>query len=326
MWFMFLILFLLHKLHHILINSMSKLSLDGNFKYGNLELLAKQVVEGFITGLHKSPFHGFSVEFAEHRLYNTGESTKHIDWKLFARTEKLFTKKYEEETNLRCQFVIDTSSSMYFPEDANQNKLEFSILSSLCLMELLKRQRDAMGLSFVSEEIELHTKSKSSLPHLRYLLSELEKKLYAYNPKQKKETNLVEVLHDLAEITPRRSLFVIFSDFLDNLDRINDLFQALEHMRHNKHEVILFHVLDNKMELDFELGNKPYRLVDMESGEEMKIQPSQIREEYKKSIKAYFKEFEMKSIDQQIEFMTADINEGYNEVLLKYLLKRQKVH
>ncbi len=305
---------------------MQNLSLEENSKFGNLELLAKQVVEGFITGLHKSPFHGFSVEFAEHRLYNTGESTRHIDWKLFARTEKLFTKKYEEETNLRCQFVIDTSSSMYFPKDSEQNKLEFSILSAVCLMELFKRQRDAVGLSLVSDKVELHIKAKSSITHLRYLLNELEKRLYNYNPKQKKETDLIQSLHDLAETTHRRSMFIIFSDFLDNPDRTDALFNALEHMRHNKHEVILFHVLDKKMEMDFEIGNKPYRMIDMESGEEMKIHPSQIREKYKESIINYFNALKMKSIDQQIEFMPADINQGYNEVLLKYLLKRQKLN
>jgi uncharacterized protein (DUF58 family) len=142
----------------------------------HLELLAKQVVEGFITGLHKSPFHGFSVEFAEHRIYNSGESTRHIDWKLFGKTERLYVKKYEEETNLRCQIVIDDSSSMYFPE-TGLNKITFSIQCAAALIELLRRQRDAVGLTVFSESVEVHTPAKSTTVHQKMLYSELEKLL-----------------------------------------------------------------------------------------------------------------------------------------------------
>ena len=304
---------------------MKPLSLEGNLKFGNLELLAKQVVEGFITGLHKSPFHGFSVEFAEHRIYNVGEPTRHIDWKLFARTDKLFTKKYEEETNLRCQFVIDTSSSMYFPQNNEKNKLEHSILSCVCLMELLKKQRDAVGLSLISDGIDLHTKAKSSATHLRFILSKLEECLYDYSSKNKKHTDIVKVLHDLAETTHRRSMFVIFSDLLDDPEKVDDLFQALEHMKHNKHEVILFHTIDKQLEINFDLGNKPHKLIDMETGEEMKVEPAQIRDTYKKEIIKYFNEIEMRCLDQRIDFMPVDIHEDYEAVLLRYLLKRQKL-
>tara|TARA_B100000401_G_C52789458_1_gene712613 strand:+ start:490 stop:1407 length:918 start_codon:yes stop_codon:yes gene_type:complete len=305
---------------------MKSLSLEGNLKFGNLELLAKQVVEGFITGLHKSPFHGFSVEFAEHRIYNVGESTRHIDWKLFARTDKLFTKKYEEETNLRCQFVIDTSSSMYFPQNKEKNKLEHAILSCVCLMELLKKQRDAVGLSLISDQIDLHTKAKSSATHLRFILSKLEECLYDYSSKNKRKTDIIKVLHDLAETTHRRSMFVIFSDLLDDPEKVDDLFQALEHMKHNKHEVILFHTVDKQLEVDFDLGNKPHKLIDMETGEEMKVEPAEIRESYKKEINKYFNEIEMRCLDQRIEFMPVDIHENYDAVLLRYLLKRQKLN
>src|SRR5688572_13844740 len=142
----------------------------------NLELLAKQVVEGFIIGLHKSPFHGFSVEFAEHRLYNPGESTKHLDWKVFARTGKMFVKRYEEETNLRCQIVIDASSSMYFPNDekAKTNKLKFSIMSAAALINLLKRQRDAAGLSIFTNGVLVNTNAKSNTKHHHLLFAHLE--------------------------------------------------------------------------------------------------------------------------------------------------------
>jgi uncharacterized protein (DUF58 family) len=294
--------------------------------FGNLELLAKQVVEGFITGLHKSPFHGFSVEFAEHRIYNKGESTRHIDWKLFGRTEKLFTKKYEEETNLRCQIIIDDSSSMYFPKDDGISKFEFSVYAAASLIELLKKQRDAVGLSLISDKIDLHTQAKSSIVHHRFLYSELEKRMISYDPNQRKTTNIVQSLHDIAELTHRRSLIIVFSDLLDDPDKVDELFRALEHMRHNKHEVILFHVVDGKKELDFELGNRPFNLVDMETGERMKIQPAEVKESYKKAVNTYFEELKMRSINNRIDFMPADIHEGYNQILLQYFLKRQKMY
>lgn len=294
-------------------------------QFGNLELLAKQVVEGFITGLHKSPFHGFSVEFAEHRIYNKGESTRHIDWKLYGRTEKLFTKKYEEETNLRCQIIIDDSSSMYFPKDDGISKFEFSVYAAASLIELLKKQRDAVGLSLISDKIDLHTQAKSSIAHHRFLYSELEKRMISYDPNQKKTTNIVQSLHDIAELAHRRSLIVVFSDLLDDPNKVDELFRALEHMRHNKHEVILFHVVDGKKEIEFELGNRPFNLVDMETGERMKIQPAEVKESYKKAVNAYFEELKMRSINNRIDFMPADIHEGYNQILLQYFLKRQKM-
>jgi len=294
-------------------------------QFGNLELLAKQVVEGFITGLHKSPFHGFSVEFAEHRLYNKGESTRHIDWKLYARSGKLFTKKYEEETNLRCQIVIDCSSSMLFPKDADQNKFEFSVYAAASLIELLKRQRDAVGLSLFSDSLELHTQAKSSITHHRYLYHELEKRMVNYSEKQKKPTNAIQALHDVAELCHQRSLIVIFSDLLDDPEHLDELFQALQHMKHNKHEVILFHVVNQKLEVDFKLDNRPYNLVDMETGEQMKLQPAEIKEIYVDSITKYFNELKMRCANYQIDFMPADIDKGYDQILLQYLLKRQKL-
>jgi uncharacterized protein (DUF58 family) len=292
-------------------------------QFGNLEVLAKQVVEGFITGLHKSPFHGFSVEFAEHRLYNPGESTRNIDWRLFGRTEKMFTKKYEEETNLRCQIVIDGSSSMFFPK-GSLTKFEFSVYAAASLIELLKRQRDAVGLSVFSDKLDLHTAAKSSLLH-RYLYSELEKHMKDYEENGRTGTDAVQALHDISELTHQRSLVVIFTDLLDDPNRIDEFFRAMQHLKHNKHEVILFHVLDAKMELNFELENRPYQLIDMESGEKMHLQPAEVREQYVKGIEAYFNEIKMRCVNHRIDFMQADIHEGYNQVLLQYLLKRQKL-
>ncbi|MFT5581986.1 MAG: hypothetical protein ACI9G9_001251 [Psychromonas sp.] len=293
-------------------------------QFGNLELLAKQIVEGFITGMHKSPFHGFSVEFAEHRIYNKGESTRHIDWKLFAKTEKMFTKKYEEETNLRCQIVIDQSSSMHFPE-GQENKLHFSTYAAASIIELLKRQRDAVGLSFFDEDLSLHTAAKSSERHHMYLFSELQKLLDGYSEESKKTTQAVDNLHAIAELCHVRSLIVIFSDLMDDPSKTDELFEALNHLKHKKHEVILFHVTDKSKEIDFELENRPHTLIDMETGERIKIQPSQIKEKYKEEIQSYFKEIEMRCSKYRIDFMPADISEGYEQILLKYLIKRSKM-
>lgn len=293
--------------------------------FGNLELMAKQVVEGFITGLHKSPFHGFSVEFAEHRLYNKGESTRHIDWKLYARTEKLFTKKYEEETNLRCQILIDCSSSMLFPANSDHTKLHFAVYAAASLIELLKKQRDAVGISLFTDRITFHSEAKTSVRHQKMLYNELEKNLIRYQKDVKSHTASAYALHEIAELSHKRSLIIIFTDLLDDPDQKEDLFNALQHLRHNKHEVILFHTVDKKKEIDFELDNVPYELIDMESGEHLKLQPGQFKDTYKSAIEKYFHEIAMKCADYRVDFMSADINEGYNEILLKYLLKRQKL-
>ena len=293
--------------------------------FGNLELLARQVVEGFITGLHKSPFHGFSVEFAEHRLYNSGESTRHIDWKLFARSEKLFTKKYEEETNLRCQVVIDSSSSMLFEYKAGVSKIEYSIYAAASLIELLKRQRDALGISFFTDKLDLHTPAKSSMAHHRYLYSELEKHLKSYQESSKKSTSAIPVLHEIAELCHKRSLVLIFTDLFDDVAREQEFFQALQHLKHNKHEVVVFHVIDKESEMDFELENRPYTLVDLETGERIKLNPSALKEKYKQAVGDYFSSVQSKCVQHQIDYVLADIGKGYDQVLLEYLIKRQRM-
>jgi uncharacterized protein (DUF58 family) len=294
--------------------------------FGNLEWLAKQVVEGFITGLHKSPFHGFSVEFAEHRLYNPGESTRHIDWKLYGRSEKLFTKKYEEETNLRCQLVIDCSSSMEYRGKRNLSKLEFSILAAASLSEMMKKQRDAVGLSIFSDRLELHTPAKSSAAHHRFLLHQMEERLHDYQAENKKQTATVQALHDVAELCHKRSLIILFTDLLEDPEGLDSLFQAIQHMKHNKHEVVLFHVIDQQTEVDFDLDNRPVNLVDMETGEHMKLMPSEIKAHYSESIQTYFKQIHLKCAQYGIDFATADIQNNLRDVLTAYLLKRQQLY
>ncbi len=300
-------------------------------EFNPLELLARQVVEGFITGLHKSPFHGFSVEFAEHRLYNQGESVKHIDWKLFGRTDKLFVKRYEEETNLRCQIVIDGSSSMYFPlKDSSQpdglDKMAFSVYSAAAIMYLLRKQRDAAGLSVFTDDVILHTQAHSNATHQKYLYAELEKLLNPTEEVKGKYTSASKALHQIAENIHKRSLVVIFSDMLDNSAAQAELFPALQHLRHNKHEVILFHVYDKQRELDFAFDNKPYRFVDLESGEELKVKPHEIRAGYQERMQAFKTDLAMKCASYHIDLVEADIKMGYKQVLLPYLLKRVRLH
>jgi len=293
-------------------------------KIENLELLAQQVVEGFIIGLHKSPFHGFSVEFAEHRIYNPGESTRNIDWKVLARTDKMFVKRYEEETNLRCQIVIDTSSSMYFPEESSSpNKLQFSALAAASLMNLLKKQRDAYGLSLFEEEVHTQTKCKSSTTHYRLLLTFLDK-LIADTNKEKK-TAASSALHQVADSIPRRSLVIIFSDMFDDAAQAEQLFSSLQHLRHAKHEVILFHVVDKKHEVEFEFENRPYLFVDMESGEQIKLQANQVKEQYVERMNKYMEELKMKCLQFKVDYIEADINEGFHPILQTYLVKRNKM-
>lgn len=297
--------------------------------FTHLEFLAKQVVEGFITGLHKSPFHGFSVEFAEHRLYNTGESTRHIDWKLYGRTDKLFIKRYEEETNLRCHIIIDNSSSMYFPvpdgKDPKDNKITFSVYCAAALIELLKRQRDAVGLSIFSEKVELHTTAKSSSLHHKMLYHELEKMIQLRKTDEHKKTFAIDALHQISDAIHKRSLVIIFSDMMDSKVDSEGLFSALQHLKHNKHEVVLFHVVDKLKELEFDFDNRPYRFIDMETGEEVKLHPNEIKETYLKEMAEYKKELMLRCGQYKIDFVEADINLGFSQVLMPYLVKRTKM-
>lgn len=296
--------------------------------FDNFEFLASQIVEGFITGLHRSPFHGFSVEFAEHRQYNAGESTKNIDWKLFARTDKLFTKRYEEETNLRCHIVIDTSASMLFPfrEKSIQNKLAFSLYSAAALIHLLRRQRDAVGLSFIADDITLHTPAKLSDAHAQMLYAELNKCLHACYDQSffQQNTSLHKTLNLLAESIHKRSLIIIFSDFFQNGD-FNLVIDALQHLRYNKNEVIVFQVTEPQREEYFELENRPTELTDMETGEKLKINPNSIREAYTKTISDLEAKLKLACNKFHIDYVHADINKGFNQILINYLIKRDKL-
>ena len=295
--------------------------------FKNLELLAKQVVEGFISGLHKSPFHGFSAEFAEHKIYNSGESTKHIDWKLFAKTDKLYTKRYEEETNLRCHLIVDNSSSMHYPK-LNQfninslNKIGFSVLASAAIMNLMKRQRDAVGLSIYSDDYEFYASEKGSERHHQMLLQKLNEALLS--SKEKAQTKTYEHLHIIAEKLKRRSLVFLFTDMFQSDAEAEKLFEALQHLKYNKHEVILFHTFDKKREVNFDFSNRPKRFVDVETGEFVNLYADNIKEQYEEAVQNYFKELQLRCAQYRIKYVLTDVNESFNKILTTYLVERQK--
>jgi len=298
-------------------------------QFDNLEFISREVVEGFITGLHRSPFHGFSVEFAEHRLYNTGESTKHLDWKLFARTDRLFVKQYEEETNLRCQLVIDTSSSMLFPFEKGKpsrgNKLAFSVYSAAAIIYLLRKQRDAVGLSLFSDDIEFHSEARLSSVHIDLLYNQLAGLLNQEQPQLHKKTNTVDALHLIAENIHKRSLVILFSDLMDH-EKKDELFEALQHLKYNKHEVLLYHVTDHRQEREFEFRNQPYRFVDLETGEHIKFTTNDLKSNYRKAVSEYFEEMRVRCGQFHIDLAEADINEDFKHVLFTYLLKRKRLY
>jgi uncharacterized protein (DUF58 family) len=291
----------------------------------NLELIAKQVVEGFIIGLHKSPFHGFSVEFAEHRLYNQGDALRHVDWKVYGRTDRLFVKKYEEETNLRSCMVIDTSASMYFPQEQDKvSKIRFSAIAAASLIELFKRQLDAASLAFFDSELYYLSQCRSAHSHYRLLIHELER-LLKNTHKPSKQTNAAKALHDVAEQLHKRSLVIVFSDMMDGGEDTEELFSALQHLRYNKHEVILFHVMDGQHEIAFDFDNRPYEFMDMETQERIKLQPGQIKEAYVKNVNSYLKEVENKCHQYGIEWVPVDLKSPVEQVLYAFLLKRNKL-
>ena len=295
--------------------------------FTNLELLAKQVVEGFIAGMHKSPFHGFSAEFAEHKIYNQGESTRHIDWKLYAKTDKLFTKRYDEETNLRCHIIMDNSSSMHYPEVKEQsidslNKIGFSALAAACMMHILKKQRDAVGLSIYSDTYDYYAPERGSERHHRMLLDQLNKMLLQKPVNRKTKT--YEFLHQISEKIHRRSMIFLFTDMFEaNIDD-DKLFDALRHLKYNKHDVILFHVFDKEKEWQFDFDNKPKRFIDVETGEQINLYADTIRNNYEEAVADYFNAIRLKCGQYQIKYVEADINETFNKILTTMMIERQK--
>ncbi len=306
-------------------NLQNELNKAEGFK--NLGLLAKQVVEGFIAGMHKSPFHGFSAEFAEHKIYNQGESTRHIDWKLFAKTDKLYTKRYDDETNLRCHIILDNSSSMHYPEiDSfhinSLNKVAFSALAAAALMQILKKQRDAVGLSIYSDNYDYYAPEKGSERHHQMLLNHLSEAVVS--KPVNKQTDTYKYLHEIAEKVHRRSMIFLFTDMFQTSEDETKLFEALRHLKYNKHEVILFHVFDKEKEQNFDFDNKPKRFVDVETGEFINLYADSIKENYHDAVNNYFNALRLKCAQYKIKYVEADINKNFDNILTTYMVERQK--
>lgn len=298
-------------------------------RYKSLDFFARQVVEGFITGRHKSPFHGFSVEFSDYRQYNTGESTKNIDWHLYGRTDRLYVKQFEEETNLRCQLLIDQSGSMLFPIERHgdidhPNKLTFSVYAAAVLIELLHRQRDAFGLSLFSGQIDQQTPCRSSSVHQQYLLGLLDGLLQPVNKESHRVTSLAETIHLTAEQLHKRSLVVLFTDAFVRPEEQEPLFDALRHLRHNKHEVIIFHTYDFAHEVNLDYDSRPHLFVDLESGRQLKLQPEEVADAYRRQMTELFDTLRQRAMQYHIDYVPVDIARGFHQVLLPFLLKRSK--
>ena len=300
--------------------------------FSKLELLANQIVEGFLTGLHQSPFHGFSVEFAEHRIHNVGESTKNIDWKLFARTDKLYTKKYQEETNLRCNILLDVSQSMRFPVSSNNdvnslNKIGFTMYATCALLKLMQKQRDAVGISFFDDSIKFKSEIKNNNNHIKWLIENIENELFKEQKNSNSSTNIIQTLNTIAEQSHKRSLIILFTDFIQssNNESLPDLLSAIQHLKHQQHEVIVFNVIDNKLEVDLNFDNRPTKFVDLETGLSIKLNPIEIQKEYKKVKENQLNTLKQGLLNFKIDYVECDINKGFHSILLGFLMKRKRL-
>jgi uncharacterized protein (DUF58 family) len=290
----------------------------------HMEMRARLIVEGFITGLHRSPYHGFSVEFAEHRPYNPGDELRHVDWKVYAKTDRHYVKQYEEETNLRNYVVLDTSPSMRYKGDRALSKLEYAAYLAAGLHALMVRQRDATGLITFSDQIDQLIPPKSTPSHLRLLLSTLEN-LNLADDAGGARTSAATALGQVTERIQRRSLVVVMTDLFENVSAHADLLKALRHLRHRGHEVLVFHILDHATERKFTFPNVPMVFRDMETGEELSVEPSQLRENYEAAATHFTERFRRECLEHNIDFLEVDTATSYEETLLAYLNRRSKL-
>ncbi len=280
----------------------------------NLNLVARSVVEGFVSGLHRSPYHGFSVEFADHRKYTPGDNIRDLDWRAWAKSDRFYIKRYEEETNVNAHLLLDVSASMTF-RSRGLSKLEYACFLAASLAYLMVRQQDSVGLVVFADGIQKRLPPHSSTLHLNQLLRTLE------TVEPVAETDIAATFHQLAEMIKRRGLIVILSDLLDEE---REVLRALRHFRHRRHEVIIFHILD-PAERRF-----PYSrlsdFIDLETGSRLQVDPRFVRQDYLKQIEAFINTYRQGATESNIEYVLADTATPYDRLLLAYLARRSKVH
>ncbi|MCH6559163.1 DUF58 domain-containing protein [candidate division KSB1 bacterium] len=282
-------------------------------KLRSMDLRARLVVEGFITGLHKSPYHGFSAEFAEHRQYMPGDEIKHIDWKVYGKTDRFYVKRFEEETNLKSYILLDASASMGY-SSTGMSKLQYASYLAGALSYLMMQQRDAVGLVTFDEKIRRYLPPRSVTTYLNQILTELDK------TESSSKTDLSAALHQMADRIKRRGLIILFSDLLDDPQKVSS---GLRHFRHKKHEVIVFQILD-PLELTFEFKQDAV-FKDLESGEEINTQPWHIRSEYQQQVNKFINTYKKFCREHQIDYVMLNTKENYDRALFEYLIKRKRI-
>ena len=279
----------------------------------NLSVVARGVVEGFISGLHSSPYKGFSVEFAEHREYTASDDLRHLDYRMLARTDRLYIKQYEEETNMRVQILLDTSGSMGYRHESKISKLEYGSYLTAVLSYLMTRQQDSVGLATFDTDVRLDMPARSSPRHFNEMMRQLEAVASG------RQTDIAETLHKLANRFKRRCLIVLISDLYDEPDEV---IRALHHFRHRRHEVILFHVFD-KAEIDF-----PFRDViafhDLETNERIQVDPAYVRDAYREQFGKFIEGYRRSCAEAQIDYVLTDTSVPYDFMLSKYIAKRNR--
>ena len=283
-------------------------------KLNAFDLRARLMVEGFMVGLHKSPYHGFSVEFSEHRAYMQGDSLKDVDWKVYGKTEKYYVKQYEEETNLKCYIILDTSKSMAYASEGNISKLEYGASLAAALSYLMVNQQDAVGMALYSDKIEKYYQPKASKSYLQEILKAFSQITHSGS------TNTSACLHQIAEKIQRRGMVIIISDFFDD---INSVLSAVKHFRYKKNDVILFQILD-PMERSFAFGRDAI-FKDLESGEEITTQPFQIQKAYKEAMNAFTQQIKNECLNANIEYNLIDTKTTFDKALFSYIQKRNKI-
>jgi uncharacterized protein (DUF58 family) len=283
-------------------------------KLNSLELKARLVVEGFLVGLHKSPYHGFSVEFSEHRPYMQGDSLKNIDWKVYGKTEKFFIKQFEEETNLICHILLDVSKSMDYAYEKNIKKIEYASMLSASLIYLMLKQQDSVGLTLYSDKIESVLPPKSTKAYLTQLLKSLDQ------IKPSNTTSTSNCLSSVAEKIKRRGLVIIISDFFDE---INSVMKAIKLFRYKQNEVIVFQILD-PIERSFAFGRDAI-FKDLETEEEMTTQPYQVQKAYQKAMNEFIELIKEGCLNSNIEYNLIDTSTPFDKALLSYFKKRSRL-